>query len=266
MKNTGFPTPRHRNWLLKPEQTPELDSNGLMQLGAWQTSVFRKPIQDQITGFYNFTPTIKGAQQYVIARARKHPAKPQVGDTLQSFQDRGQRLRTHIAESAELATAIFSTVSLFRDEALREALRAVSERKRFSDDSVASATDAIMDYGYCLRNPVQIDFKGENHGQGLRLKIDSFGDNLGAQLEEFGSAALDDEGLLRSHDGVLAMELALAEQDRRFNYWMPRHEAVTEAFPDIDISEEILLLRVSLAEIKMLRKNLPQGTSHPVNV
>ncbi len=253
MRQPDFPFAKFRDWGETPQVAPEIDLEDLRELSIWQASIYKRPITDEITGDgYQFYPSRNGANSYVTrAHAKQFAGKTALGMAIseRDFEGRKARQLLHIARSAELATALFWTVASLREERLENALSSAQAGDIPDEDNTPFAADAIADYGFCLAYPFDKDVRGEDHGPGLRLQIDRIAPNIGEQILQFGLLSGDEPWHLRSEVGIALMQASLEEQRRRVAFWAPRHTALLEAFPDIEVSEEVLLQRIPAYEI-----------------
>jgi hypothetical protein len=265
MRTRQFPFAKYREWGTTPESKPELDVGLIADLTSFQSDVYRKPILDDITGYYQFYPSMNGAMSYATrAASRRDVVRESIeaGDTL---EEKRKRQILHIAESAEMATAVFWATATMRYDVVTHALSSIADiaekgsNEKLSDDVVAYASDAIADYGYCLVNPVQIDHTGNDHGKNLGAQIERVAPGVRISLLEFGKYADTHPEALQSYEGIVALQATAIEQERRINHWAPRHQAVVDAFPDIDISKEVLNLSVDLPELFSSHQSIKRG-------
>src|SRR5690606_3552603 len=125
--------------------------------------------------------------------------------TNQEFLGKKKRMPLHIAESAELATALFWTAASLRSRALTKVLNAVNNGQAVPEDSGIYAADAIADYGHCLIHPVDINVTVENNGPALKAQIERVYPGAGETLQAFGLYTANSPEELASYDGILAM-------------------------------------------------------------
>ncbi len=262
MRTRHFPFAKYRDWGPTPETKPDLDTDLVADLASFQSDVYKKPILDDITGYYQFYPSMNGATSYVTRAAQRRKVlieNIEPGDTL---EEKRKRQILHIAESTEIATAVFWATATMRYDVVSHALGAIADiaeeerEERLPDDIAAYAADAIADYGYCLMHPVQIDHIGNDHGEYLRAQIERVAPETGRALLEFGIYSDEHSDALQSYDGVTALQATVLEQERRIAHWAPRHHAVMDAFPDIEISREVLNLGVDFPELFSLHKSI----------
>ena len=262
MRRPDFPFAKYREWGQTPAELTQLDATGLLELADWQANIYRRPVLDDITGYYQFFPSQNGASSYVSRAAIKNPVikdKIEIGDDLESKEIRH---KNHIAESAELATALFWSTAVMRLDVVENTLGRIAqisegrEAEVLPDGFMVYAADAIADYGYCLQHPVDIDVKGEDHGVELHHQIERIAKGIGQNLLDFGNFTSENPQDLISYDGVVALQATLAEQERRIKHWAPRHAAVVAAFPGIGLSTEVLNLGVDFPEIFHLHHKL----------
>lgn len=188
-----------------------LDENKLFDVGIFMDKAYKSPLRDEVTGAYNLKPTDEGVEQYVQSELEAEAEDPEKPD----------RQREHIAESAEFATGLFYGVARFRKLVLEAALQGIAtpgiEKPRFPAYLEPYVADAISDLGYCMRNNVDnipiSKFKGQER-----------------HIERFGVRATEQPFKLHTADGILLMNLALDEQERRMRYWKPRYDAVVRVF------------------------------------
>ena len=259
MREANFPFAKFRDWGATPETLPEIDTELVAELTSWQDALYRRPILDDITGYYQFYPTMNGASAYVTRAARNRPIiieDIEDGDTLEAKQ---KRQELHIAETAELATALFWTTAIDRHTKLNSVLARVNDQSDVpldDDSSYKFAADAIADYGFCLANPVDIHISGRDDGPHLRAQIERVAPGLGSTLLGFGNYAIDNPDALRSFDGIVAMQAAVMEQERRIEHWSPRHGSIIEAFPDTKVSGEVLYFETPLNQMFWLHEKV----------
>lgn len=249
MRESEFPFAMYRDWGPDPVKRPEIDLDDTMKLSDWQSKVYQKPIFDEITGHYGYYPSANGFTAYVGRAIERRPVKRVLGEPYKVFKDRRERQPQHIADSAELATALFWTSAVLRQTVLEEALRNINDGKEMKPEVAIYTADAIADYGFCLENPVEINHTGIDNGPNLKRQINRVAPGIGETLLDFGKYTREQPDDLRLHDGIVAIEVTLDEQERRTRHWAPRHTAVLEVFPETVISEDLLLLRVPLDEM-----------------
>lgn len=263
MRHTEFPFAKHRNWQETPDSLPDLDTEALSKLGHWQENVYNKPVFDDITAYPNFYPSTDAARNYTTRPTKRTLLKKtpdELGISEEDWQSRIERQPLHVAKSAELATAISWTAARLRAVSLNRAIGRVSSWGEvegsqdvliIEEDDAVIAADAIADYGYTLAHPVDLDHRGVDYGKplGKRIRQEAGGIDIGSALERFGLFAGVKPEVLQSADGVTAMEITQAEQDRRIKHWGERHGAITRAYPNISISREILEEHLPLHKI-----------------
>ncbi len=252
MRESEFPFAKYRDWGETPAVQPELNVDALLSLADWQSTAYRRPITDDITGFYNFYPSMNGASSYAKRASMKSFAGKTAlseGITAEEFLGKKERQSLHIAESAESAIAVFWVVAQLRKEVLASALSHISDGKKMPSDVAAYAADAIADLGHCMLYPVDIDHTGKDHGKELGKFIKSISGDTPEKLQAFGLYAGKNPEALETYEGVSSMEVVLSEQERRCDYWSPRHQAVLEAFPEVRPSNEVLYMQLPLDEL-----------------
>lgn len=259
MRQPDFPFAKFRDWGETPQNVPEIDLDDLRELSVWQSSIFKRPMTDEITGDgYGFHPSRNGANSYVTrAHAKQFAGKTALSMEISEDEFKGRKARQplHIAKSVELATALFWTVSSMREENLENALSSAFHGDTPDEDNHPFAADAIADYGFCLTYPFDKDVRGVDHGSGLRAQVDRIAPGIGNQMLQFGLLAGDEPWHLKSETGIALMQAVLEEQKRRVAFWAPRHAAILEAFPDTELSQEVLLHRIPLKEAIDLSQN-----------
>jgi hypothetical protein len=263
MREPNFPFAMYRDWGPDPVELPEIDLDNTMNLANWQSKDYRRPIFDEITGHYKFFPSPNGFSSYVGRAIKRRPVKLVSGENYQDYKDRVARQPQHIADRSELATALFWTSAILRQTVLEEALRNVNDGKAMKPEIAIYAADAIADYGFCLENPMDIDYTGFDHGPNIKRQIQRVGPNVGKLLLDFGNYTRDRHEDLLLEEGIVAMEVTLDEQERRARHWAPRHSAILEAYPETEISEDVLLLHVPLDEMLSIQHVLFNKTSNP---
>ena len=252
MRQPEFPFAKYRKWGETPENKPDIDTDAILSLADWQAKTFKRPIRDDLTGYYSFHPSLNGATGYVNrAHARLFAGKTAISEGLSEEVFSGNKLRQpkHIAENAESAIAVFWAISQTRRDVLAQTLANVSDGKEVPHTQAMWAANAVADYGHCLQYPVDIDHAGKNHGSELAIVIKRIGGSAASDLENFGLFAEVEPGSLESYDGIVAMEASIAEQERRCDFWSPRHQAILDAFPGVRPSNEVLYMRLSLSEL-----------------
>jgi hypothetical protein len=153
-------------------------------------------------------------------------------------------------------------VAVIRSEVLSRALGNVSDQKPIDEEVAAYSADAIVDFGLCLEEPyennwkLKTDHRRQATPQGLSDKLESVAPGIGTNLVNFGAFAEDNPDVLCTYDGVVAMQAALTEQDYRIGLWSSRHDAVREAYPDLPLSADILHLHVPLHEMLIMQADL----------
>jgi hypothetical protein len=114
--------------------------------------------------------------------------------------------------------------------------------------------------GLCLDEPYEpvwnYSTKKKHADQGLIEQVKRIAPGVGKRAAEFGAFAVDNPDVLRSYDGVVLLQSAYEEQEFRIEAWSSRHEALMEAFPQTEPSEQILLHRLSLDEMLKLQNAL----------
>jgi hypothetical protein len=275
MAEKGYPAARgkQRRPLEVPLFKPDVDIDGLMNFTTWRDRYYKKPILDDLTGYYQFVPTVAGVEAYARPKMPRIPqellksvtGREDVRGHIQKRREHEaarERQRLHIAASAELATAVFWAVAFLRETVLLEAIGKISENQQPEWDVAVYAADAIQDFGLCLEKPVETEPMfvngrgGKRLTNGLRTRLDGISPDLGTHVANFGAYAVEHPDALRSADGVALMQTTLEEQNYRKATWEPRHRAVVDAFPDLPQSEEILLFKRSLPELLSIQDNL----------
>jgi len=252
MKGSSFPFAKYREWGANATTVTELNTDAIQQLSEWQDTLYKRPILDDITGSYQFYPSENGAKAYVNGTARNRPVNSdelEDGDTLEG---KTARQLMHIASNSELATALFWTIALVRHDHLAQTINTVVDNPDQDVEltyGTKLAADAIADYGYCLENPVDLEFSGKNRSKGLKKEIRRVAPGVGKSLLSLGDFATEEPDILRSYDGIVAMQTVLVEQERRYNHWSPRHEAIHRAFPSVPLSKEVLYQSIETHEI-----------------
>lgn len=253
-----------------PAFVPEVDTDGLLEVDAWRVTIYKKPIVDNLMGFYRFDPaTVRGALNYVKPSAPKYPTgEKAVGKEAvlsliaqkKEAEATAQRQSFHIAETTERALAVFWSVATVRYAVLGQALNAVTDEKAIPEDVGNYAADAIVDTGLCLEEPFENDWKFKVKkntplSKGLKMQIDKNAPNIGTQVASFGAFAVANHEALRSYDGIVIMQSAYEEQEFRISTWRSRHLALTEAIPELPVSDEILYQRMPMEEMLSIHNN-----------
>lgn len=252
MRKPEFPFAKYRKWGETPENKPGIDTDSILSLADWQSRTYKRPIRDDITGYYSFYPSLKGASGYVNrAHTRLFAGKTAISEGLseQEFLGIKQRQPRHIAENAESAIAVFWAISQTRRDVLAQTLANVSDGRQVPHTQAMWAANAVADYGHCLQYPVDINHAGKDYGKDLAKVIKRIGGSAASDLENFGLFSEVEPEALESYGGVVVMEAALAEQDRRCDFWSPRHQAILEAFPGVRPSNEVLYMQLPLSEL-----------------
>lgn len=266
MRALEFPFAKYREWGTVPTDRPELDVDAIADLNSWQDNIFKRPMLDDITGYYQFFPSENGVMSYATRAAKKRPVlekNVEPGDTL---EQKRERKLIHIGEVAELATAVFWATALMRHDVISTALGQVVDLVErhvvgeLRSDVAAYSSDAIADHGYCLLYPVQVDHKGEDHGKNLADQIERVAPEVGKNLLGFGNYSIDHPEVLQSYDGIVALQATLFEQERRIKHWAPRHGAILDAFEGIGVSQEVVHLDVDFPELFLLHNRVKVGS------
>ncbi|MCA9323544.1 hypothetical protein KC992_00390 [Candidatus Saccharibacteria bacterium] len=263
MRTREFPFAKYRDWGQVPQARPDIDVDLVADLTSWQSNILKEPALDDITGYYRFFPSANGVMGYATRAANRRPIvleDVEDGDTPEQKRERQIR---HIGETAELASAVFWAAAVMRHDVTNRALGQIADLAErglsngtMPDDIAAYASDAIADYGYCLVYPVQIDHKGEDHGKGLKSQIERVAPGVGQALLDFGNYSGEHPEVLHSYDGIVALQAAMLEQERRIDHWAPRHVAVLEAMPEISPSQEVINLAVDFPELFSLHQRV----------
>ncbi len=256
MRESEFPFAKYRDWGETPKEVPDIDTNAILNLADWQSKVYKRPIRDDITGHYGFFPSHNGATGYVQrASERSFSGKTAESEGLSDdeFQDKKARQPIHIAENTESTIAVFWAVSQTRFSVLEEALNHVSKGRKIPTDQGVWAANAIADYGHCLQHPKDIDHMGVDHGKELGKVIKHIGGSAASDLEQFGLFAEVSPDVLNSYEGVSAMQVSLDEEQRRYDFWSVRHQAILDAYPDIRPSNEVLYMKIPLPELLSIK-------------
>lgn len=249
-----------------PHILPDIDTESVIDLQTWRGSTYNEPFLDKLTAHYKFFPSINGAKAYTKKESPRYPTKVKaVGreavKALIEKRDAARRQPTHVAETAELATALFWSIAVVRSVILTEIQGNIIDGKPYKDDVAAYAADAILDLGLCIEEPYENNpfLRDKNRAkleQGLHEKIEIIAPGIGTDIARFGKYADIHHDALESADGLQLLDFALDEQGYRINTWQPRHTAVTAAFPELPVSEEILHLHVPLSEMLAIQYGL----------
>ncbi len=263
MREPNFPFAKYREWGPTPSSPPEIVAEDVFKLIQWQNELYKRPIFDDITGYYQFHPSVNGAAAYVRGAARNRPVVPENVESGDTLEAKNERHLTHLAKNPELATALFWAAASMREDVLGESLLSLAktseQTQALIDDSAAAySADAIADYGYCLLHPVDYQYSRGDFGPGLQNKIESIAPGTAKAILDFGKVAYDQPDLLIGHDGVLLMEAAILEQKRRLAFWGARHSSLMDAFPDIPVSQELFNDVVDFPEVFDLHHKLPK--------
>ncbi len=246
-----------------------LNTDGLLEVNAWRKQYYKQPFCDELNGYYRVSPPTRGAVKAYIGLSSKRMHGVELNDDLfaQYKTDPESlavdtRQTVHKLESLELATAVFWAISQLRKSVLLEASATIADRKTM-DESVARYTaDAIMDLGICLLEPFERNWHlAENRRaykspQGIKDRLDKIAPDLGANVLAFGGMCLERPEELTSYDGVVAINVALDEQDTRIDTWSALHGVVTDTFPNLPVSNEILYLHAPMDELLSLEPRL----------
>jgi hypothetical protein len=261
------PLGKYRRDVPPPEHQPDLNVGGLVSVRKWRKVTYKQPFLDDLTGYYRFPATIAGVEAYTQKRHLRFPGKvrravgPQDIRQLIEVRNAAKMQVIHKAESAELATSVFLGVAVLRDMAVTKTLTQVINQEPLDTDAALFAADAVVDLGLCLEEPYENNWMlkpGPYNPapQGLKVQLDRIAPDIGTQMANLGAYATEYPETLRTDEGVVALQTALEEQDYRISTWAPRHEAVTQAFPELTISEDVLMLRLPLSSILNLQNNL----------
>lgn len=259
VREPDFPFAKIREYGPTPDFAPDIEISELLNLSDWQQRTFKKPMLDDITGSYQYFPSHNGLSTYVHGVAKNNPVVKLAEESNTEFLERKERQPLHVARTAEIATALFWTAAVIRTSVIEESLANISDGREIREDVARYSADAIADYGYCLVNPVQKDYLGHDSGKELKVVMDRLFPGVSNSILEFGKYADGNFDELRSYNGVALLESTLSEQNRRIAHWQPRHEAVCSVYPEIEISEEILLLKVPLEEMLDIQIRIPDS-------
>lgn len=258
---------KRRREVLTPEVIPDVNTEAVLRFMDWRANTYKKPILDKLNGYYLFSPTPWGVESYTKSNGIAYPAgiravgKEAIAQLLQdrdTAQQKKTRQMIHKAESAETATAFFWTIAVIRQAALAEMLKLAAnggEGTELDPDVPVYAADALMQFGLCLESPFENN-RRRGKEEGLKTRLDSFGPQLGQDFVDFGAYATAHPEALYSFDGMVLMEAALDEQKYQIATWAPRHTAVIESYPQIEISREILYQTLPLAEMLAVEDEL----------
>lgn len=263
---------KKRREVIPPLELPKLDTDGLRSVQGWRIDVYKQPILDNLLGFYRFDPPTKsGANVYTNSHRKFIGSEGVPASIVQQYVQNPEQVENaairqmiHKAESTELATALFWSVAVLRSEVLGAALDSVGKGTPMDEDIATYSADAIVDMGLCLESPYESNWKlrtsprQRKYPQGLRTKLDTMAPGIGANVVDFGAYADKHPSALYSDDGYVALHAAYIEQDYRINTWGPRHTAITEAYPDLPLSKEILYMALSLSEMLDIQDRLEE--------
>lgn len=263
---------KKRRDVVVPPSMPTLDAEGLRAIQDWRSTVYKQPILDDLLGYYRFDPpTKRGADIYTGARGKiigiegmSREIVSRYVELPESVESAELRQVIHKAESTELATALFWSVAVMRSQVLNNALEAMGSGREIDEDVARFAADAIVDMGLCLESPYENNWRMRTHArqrkypQGLGSKLETIAPGVGTNVADFGAYAGEHPEVLQTQDGFVAMHAAFIEQDYRMELWGPRHTAITEAFPDLPLSREILYMAVPLEEMLSIQDRLSE--------
>lgn len=264
MRSPEFPFPKYRDYGPIPDTAQDVDIQGLLRFADWQEKMFKKPIYDDITGYWQFSPTPSSVKAYTTRPMHRTLGEKPSGD--EEIDGKRNRMPVHIAESAERAISTFLQVAKMRKAVLGAALDHVSDETLadmdLSDELARYSVEAITDYGYCLENPIDPWVHKENKRDDiesgwLAAKINTFSPNLGRQVLDFGLAALEDKSQLITADGITTMTVAWSEQLRRTATWSGRYSVLVTAYPQIDRSVDAMA-SLSLDQIFDIQAEFPR--------
>ncbi|CAN5464533.1 hypothetical protein BH10PAT3_BH10PAT3_6820 [soil metagenome] len=266
----GLPFGKYRREVVAPAELPEVDNEGLHAFRNWRNKTYKQPILDDLVGYYRLEPPTKlVAEMYTGSKSKARGSAPLAAEVVVDYVrdpesvDPAHRQIIHTAESAEMATAVFLGVAVLRSEVIEKALRDIANERPMADDIAAYAADAIIDMGLCLEEPFERNWRlkpGErkNAPKGLSKRLEREAPGLGTNLVDFGAyASLHHEAFVASpYDAVDALEAAYEEQNYRMAIWLPSHTAITEAFPELPLSKEILYMQEPLDKLLSIQYDL----------
>jgi len=276
----GFPLGKYRRDVEPVLERPELDDDGLRNLFDWRDrNLHRQPFLDDLNGHYLFFPTPNGAKAYTenVTKPKipKRPATILVKDLELFYNSRrdakaaARRQPLHVAQTAEHALALFWSVADRRSAHLGNVLDKVSRLEPLYgneeiETAVSFAADAIIDLGLCLEEPVETVYvpgtgRKSRVSRELKAQFDKISPDIGTQVVNYGSYLLGNPEGFHSADGVNLLQAAYDEQDHRINAWAPRHAALEQQYPKLELSEEVLMMRVPLQEMLFQIDELENG-------
>lgn len=264
MRMAEFPFPKFRDYGPTPAGLPEVDTDGLFRLSSWLSRI-KKPVYDDITGYWQFDAHPKSVKAYTVNPMHKALGEESSDDP--ELEGRRQRMPVHVAESAERAISTFWKVAEMRRTVLLATLSHAADEtlvdQELSNELANYTVEAFTDFGYCLENPVTTNWvhqenqRDEVKDTWLIDKINSFSPNVGRQVLDFGLYALEDKSQILTEEGISIATVASYEQDRRIDIWSRRYNAIVNAYPQIDRSIEAIG-RLSLPEIFDVQSELPR--------
>lgn len=266
----GFPLGKYRRDVEPVATRPELDDEGLINLLDWRhESLNGRPFLDDLSGHYQFHPSPNGAKAY--ATNVKKPEKPKrkavmpVSELRIYFEARKaakeatERQPLHVAQNAEHVIALSWSIALERLRHLGKVSGAVSDQKPLIgnaeiETATAYSADAIIDLGLCLEEPVETVYipgtgRKPRVSSELKSKFDTFSPDIGARVVDYGAYLIDHPEGFDSADGYTLLQAAYEEQECRIKAWQPRHAALEQQFPELELSEEVLHMHVPLQEM-----------------
>ena len=246
-----------------------LDSEGLLAVNDWRNRSYKQPFCDELNGYYRVSPPERGAvEAYIGLRSKKMRGVELDADLFARYKVDPESLAVetrqtvHKLESLELAAAVFWAISQLRKSVLLEASATIADGKQLGESVARYSADAFIDLGICLSEPFERNWhlsanrRAYKSPQGLKDRLDKIAPGVGESLLAFGGLCLERPGELASYDGVVATSVALDEQDARIKTWSVIHGVVTDSFPDLPVSSEILYLYAPMDELLSLEPRL----------
>lgn len=266
----GFPLGKYRREVEPVLKRPELDDEGFLKLLDWRDeSLHGRPFLDDLNGHYLFHPSPNGVKAYTENVPK--PKMPKRDPTMlvkdldvffsarRHAKEATKRQPKHVAEGAENALALFWSVAVGRSAHISNVLAKVTDQQSLIgneeiETSVAFAADAIIDLGMCLEEPVETVYvpgrgRKPRVSNELKAKFDTFSPDIGSRIIDYGSYLTNNPEGFASADGVILLQAAYDEQDRRIDTWAPRHKALEQQYPELEVSQEVLMMRVPLQEM-----------------
>ncbi len=240
-----------------PKDMPIVNTDGLLAVQSWREVDYKKPILDDILAGYRFDPVTEAVAKRYVGGPRAKAVGREAVKAMIANKDKviaaGQRQPIHIAENTESTLATFWMIAQGRKDVLEQALSAAIKDETLQDSVAYQAAEAIEDMGHCLYQPFEPIWDKNRKkivpDERVIVAIDVFAPGVGEQTIAFGKYAADNHDALRTDTGIILMQSALEEQDYRIDAWRSRHETLVAAFPNIDLSMDVLLDRVPLDEM-----------------